>query len=424
MPTQLEEKRELVASELAQLEQIDAKAKEENRPYTDEEFKRSEEGMALVTQTNKEIETLTRSESLKQLLASKKSQVFGTPLVKVSKTAITNEDKSNAFKAWLTGDHEQYRRDKYVRAAELCGVDPSAKELFIRAQSTDTANEGIEFISDIATGVDAAMKNFGKVEQLSNLNIVDKCDTFHWTLFNDTSVESDKLGQNADVSGDAIDFDPLTFKYAAYKTGVIDVSLEAMEDVPNLVNLIQSALGERQARKLSKEYTDGTAASGNAGVGGYLHEAGEIDADSTGGGIELNDLLKLFGSVNADYRDNNDRCIWTMSDKTWIYLLQTLQTDDGKSLLGDFIDGPRGRLFGHPVIINNSMDDFSADDTSEQTPVAFGDQSRYLIARSPVRLVKTDNATELSANLLSYVRATGHITTKGDAIKKLVINGS
>ena len=83
--------------------------------------------------------------------------------------------------------------------------------------------------------------------------------------------------------------------------------------------------------------------------------------------LKLDDLKKLFFSLDSEYRENAK---WIMNDKTALYL-QSLKDSQGNFLWNQY----DGTFMGKEILISNFMPDIDAG----KKPVAFGDFSNYWI---------------------------------------------
>ena len=83
--------------------------------------------------------------------------------------------------------------------------------------------------------------------------------------------------------------------------------------------------------------------------------------------LKLDDLKKLFFSLDSDYRENAK---WIMNDKTALYL-QSLKDSQGNFLWNQY----DGTFMGKEILISNFMPDI---DTGLK-PIVFGDFSSYWI---------------------------------------------
>lgn len=83
--------------------------------------------------------------------------------------------------------------------------------------------------------------------------------------------------------------------------------------------------------------------------------------------VKLDDLKKLFFSLDSEYRENAK---WIMNDKTALYL-QSLKDSQGNFLWNQY----DGTFMGKEILISNFMPDIDAG----KKPIAFGDFSNYWI---------------------------------------------
>lgn len=106
--------------------------------------------------------------------------------------------------------------------------------------------------------------------------------------------------------------------------------------------------------------------SGNGEPLGFLVDK-DIKSLSATKELKLDDLKKLFFSLDSEYRKNAK---WIMNDKTVLYL-QSLKDSQGNYLWNQY----DGTFMGKEILISNFMPDI---DTGLK-PIAFGDFSNYWI---------------------------------------------
>ena len=110
---------------------------------------------------------------------------------------------------------------------------------------------------------------------------------------------------------------------------------------------------------------------------GILDDTAGAEVGVTSESITYDDIIRLYFSVDKDYRKN---AVWLMNDDTAL-TLRTLKDENGNYIWNQAND----TILGKRVVICNDMPD--AD--SGEKPVAFGDFSYYwIVKRSPVA-VKT-----------------------------------
>ncbi len=185
------------------------------------------------------------------------------------------------------------------------------------------------------------------------------------------------------------------------------------EFLHNYPYIFLSHLIKKFARSLGRAENDGFInGTGTDTPVGLLCENG-AETGVTTSSITFDDVIRLYFSVDARYRDNGS---WLMNDETAL-TLRLLKDDAGNSLW----DQATGTILGRPVLINNRMP--SASQGSK--PIAFGDLSYYWVIERDPAGVKV---------LLEKFYETGHIgymcverldgrLVRPDAVKTIVIDG-
>lgn len=102
----------------------------------------------------------------------------------------------------------------------------------------------------------------------------------------------------------------------------------------------------------------------------------EIESLVANSNFSLDDVKKLFFSLDSTYRENAK---WLMNDKTALYL-QTLKDENG-AYLWNINDN---KFMGKEVLISNHMPDIGAGNTA----IAIGDFSNYVLLERRIPTIK------------------------------------
>jgi len=155
---------------------------------------------------------------------------------------------------------------------------------------------------------------------------------------------------------------------------------------------IEDYLTKRLARSFAKaEDATFVTGSGENGPTGILHSEKGATVGVTTETITFDDVIRLFFSLDPDYRKN---AVWMMNDDTAL-ALRLLKDSSGNHLWNQAND----TILGKPVVISNDMPSAS----SGNTPILFGDFSYYwIICRSPVS-VRTLKEKFVTLNQIGYL---------------------
>ena len=124
---------------------------------------------------------------------------------------------------------------------------------------------------------------------------------------------------------------------------------------------------------------------------GILVDEGGADIGITTSSLSYEDIVKLYFSVDKEYRD---RGIWMMNDETAQHL-RTLKDESGNYIWNQSSD----TILGKQVVICNAMPSIS----SGAKPIVFGDFSYYwIVSRKPVA-VRTLSEKFIANNQTGYL---------------------
>lgn len=107
----------------------------------------------------------------------------------------------------------------------------------------------------------------------------------------------------------------------------------------------------------------------------FINGTGGAEVGVTTGSLTYDDVIRLFFSVDPDYRGNG---VWLMNDATAL-VLRTMKDENGNHLWNHAND----TILSKPVYICNAMPDIGAG----EKPIAFGDFSYYwIVDREPISI--------------------------------------
>ena len=161
------------------------------------------------------------------------------------------------------------------------------------------------------------------------------------------------------------------------------VSDEALQDAAQLESYLVSEFARRIAEKEEAAFIDGTGSSQPTGL---LTGAATGKTTSSGSAITFDEVLDLYGSLKAAYLPAS---VFIMNPATAVYLMKikTGVSSDNRFIWTASLsaDAP-GILLGRPVYLSSNMPTIA---TGKKT-IAFGDPSRYYVARRPSYTIQRD----------------------------------
>ncbi len=180
--------------------------------------------------------------------------------------------------------------------------------------------------------------------------------------------------ENAEVSDDATTFTNTDIALHMAR-GFVPVSIEAMQSIGNVAQVVQDVLMAGHADLLSAALTTGTGSSQPFGI--VTAVTAEATASATTDVFAVADVYNIFEALPAKYRRN---ATWA-SNIAALSDIRQFATDDGHSLLARIGEGEGGtRIFGRPWREASDMDG-AINATATNLYLLFGDFSNYWIAQ-------------------------------------------
>jgi HK97 family phage major capsid protein len=303
-----------------------------------------------------------------------------------------NRNRDMALRGWAlqptglcTADH--------VRAANEIGFNLNNKVLNlrlneipgkeIRAQSTSGSAGGYLIPTDLIRSLETALLYTCPIRQFAQVLRTASGNPIDIPTVDDTSNNGELVAENASYATQDVTFSKVTLNAYKFTSKLVLASLELLQDSAiNVGEILGNLLGERIGRSQLGYFTTGTGSSQPQGaVTGSA--AGVTSASATA--IAVDDLLGLVHSVDRAYRDAG---AWMMHDSILLAVRKLKDSTNQPIFTQSYIVGEPDRLFGYPVVINNSMASTVA--TTNKT-VLFGDWSKFIIRDAlDIQLVRSD----------------------------------
>ncbi|NBS71474.1 phage major capsid protein, partial [bacterium] len=229
----------------------------------------------------------------------------------------------------------------------------------------------------------------------------------------DTSNNGELVAENAAYATQDVTFSKVTLNAYKFTSKLVLASLELLQDSAiDVATILGNLLGERIGRSQLGYFTTGTGSSQPQGaVTGSA--AGVTSASATA--IAVDDLLGLVHSVDRAYRDAG---AFMMHDSVLLAVRKLKDSTNQPIFTQSYIVGEPDRLFGYPVVINNSMASTVA--TTNKT-VLFGDWSKFVIRDAlDIQLVRSDERyMEYGQSAFVALARSDSKVTISSAIKRL-----
>lgn len=355
----------------------------------------------------------------------------------------TARDHTMALRSWARGGIGL--DDEHAEACQRVGITPEAKEIdlhlpMIGAGETDpdqllTRAGRSAFVSQLENksredralsaiqgslgaytipegfvpNIERALLQFAAPRLVIDIMRTATGTDLPWPTVDDTGNEGELIGENTTVDEQNVAFGAIVFGAHKFSSKIVKVPFELIQDSGiNLARLLGSLLGERLARKMATEITNGVG--DGASPKGLVPASVLGKTTSSGTAITFDEVIDLMDSIDPAYRDNSSFMFHT-GISTHLRKLK-----DGQSRYlwerNTQISGP-DMIFGHPVTINQKMQATVA--TATKT-ILFGDFKKYKWRE--VGSIRMKRLEERFAELdqvafIGFMRADGNLLDAG-----------
>lgn len=310
---------------------------------------------------------------------------------------------------------EEYRRafgDYLLNGAS--GISQESRGAIERAGIAGLAG-GLIIPKTLASEIEVALKSYGGMFEAASIITTSHGGDLILPTINDTEAKATIVSEYDQSTRRAPSFGSVTLKAYTYRTPIVPVSQELLQDSAfNLDALLSTLLAESFARGINADLTNGTGTGKPTGV---VNAAVDSGAKPAAASITLDNIIDLIKSVNSAYARNGK----FMFNRNTLWELAKIKDQSGRYIWHESTrDGSPATLFGKEYILNDDIADIGAGNTS----VLFGDFSKYKIRMvQNFRVVRLNEllAEYLSIGLFGFARVDGNLLDAGtNPIKKLV----
>lgn len=295
------------------------------------------------------------------------------------------------------------------------GISAETRSLFEKRAGITGMSGGVIVPKTLASSIEVALKSYGGMFEAGTIISTSDGGDLIMPTINDTSAKATVVAEYQQSTKRAPSFGSETLKAYTYRTPIVPVSQELLQDSAfDLESLLGSLLAESFGRGINEDLTVG---NGTGKPKGIVNWATASDAAPAATAIKLDDIIDLLKSVDSAYARNgrfmfNRETLWSLvkiKDTTGRYIWQ-----EGAK------DGTPPTLFGRSYILNDDVASIGAGNAS----VLFGDFSKFKIRMvRNFRVIRLNEllAEYLSIGLFGFARVDGILLDAGThPVKKLV----
>lgn len=325
-----------------------------------------------------------------------------------------------------TADADDGKADTEYRAAFTDylmggegGITTERRKLFEQRAGITGVAGGVLVPRTLASTIEIALKAYGGMMEAGAIFTTAKGGDLLMPTVNDTASKATIVAEYQKSTQKAPSFGSETMKAYTYRTPIVPVSLELLQDSEfDMDALLGGLLAESFGRGVNDDLTNG---NGTGKPKGIITAATACDVSAAATAIKLDDILDLMKSVDSNYAKNGR----FMFHRETLYALMKIKDSTGRYIWQEGTkDGNPATLFAKPYTLNDDMPTIGAGKSS----VLFGDFSKFKIRIvKDFRVVRLNEllAEYLSIGLFGFARVDGMLLDAGtNPIKKLVHAGS
>lgn len=294
----------------------------------------------------------------------------------------------------------------------MMGRRDTSKEL--RAFTSGTGNTGGYAVpQDFRDQLEIALKAYGGMMEASEIIRTDTGATLPMPTFNYTGVAATIVGEGTGGSNDSsTPFGVANLGAYTYRSPILPVSYEFLQDSSFGTAFITSALGDSIGRAVNAHATTGT---GTGQPRGIVVDAASGKVGTTGQTTTVitDDLIDLEHSIDPAYRKSGSK--WMMADGSF-KVIRKLKDSQGRPIFLPGFDGMGGAgadtILGYDVVINQDIAAMAANAKS----ILFGrlDKYKLRIVKDVTMLRLTERyADYLQVAFILFMRADGRLLDAG-----------
>lgn len=325
------------------------------------------------------------------------------------KSEETIKNQKRAFKEWFRTGQVSAENRAFIRTEEQ-------RDLGVGAISAPITGGNVL----VPTGFDPilhnALKNYGQIVGAVGQLTTSSGGPIQVATANDTTKGMTVIGEATAVSENDPAFAGFTSNTDTLTSGVVKISNQLLQDAEfDLDSWIQNTFGTRYYRGLAQMIAQGNSSN----IAALSATLGATTA--TAGVIVYEDLVNLYGSLDAAYAQNAS---FVMTSTTRANLMGLISTTGQPILQTDPVSSqPFSSLFGRPIVISEYQQPIAAGDA----PILFGDlKEAYVLRQAGGFAIKRLDQLFALTNETGYVlfaRAGGYNVDSGThPVRSLVMH--
>ena len=269
------------------------------------------------------------------------------------------------------------------------GISAESRVLFEKRAGITGLSAGVIVPTTLADNIEIALKAYGGMFEAGTILSTATGGDLIMPTVNNTTAKAVVVPEYNQSTKSAPSFGSETLKAYTYRTPIVPVSLELLQDSAfDLETLLSGLLAESFGRGINEDLTIG---SGTGKPKGIVNWATASEAKPAAAAITLDDIIDLIKGVDSAYARNGK----FMFNRSTLWSLVKIKDSTGRYIWQEGArDGTPPTLFEKNYILNDDIADVGAGNAS----MLFGDLSKYKI-----RMVKNFRVIRLNELLAEYL---------------------
>lgn len=264
----------------------------------------------------------------------------------------------------------------------LLGEELTAEERAVQKRAINGTGGSVLIPSSIAPYIEKAVAGATGMLQAADIIRTSNGGDLVWPTMNNASVKAKIIAEYGQSQKTGKTFSSKTLKAYTYRTDIIPISLELLQDSAfNVEQYIGELLAEEFIAGLNADFTNG---SGEGAPRGITKDAKSVAL--AGDGVTYDDIISLMQAVPSGYQAASK---FMMNAKTMFELAKIKDGGESPLWISAMANSMPNTLFGKEIILNDDLADNN---------ILYGDFKKY-----KVRMVKDFSAAVMKEALMEYL---------------------
>lgn len=282
----------------------------------------------------------------------------------------------------------------------LLGEELTAEEKAVQKRAITGTGGSVLIPSSVAPYIETALNGATGMLQAADIIRTTAGGDLVWPTINNASVKAKIVAEYGQSSKAGKTFSSKTLKAYTYRTDIIPVSLELLQDSAfNVEQYIGELLAQEFVAGLNADFTNGTGSNAPRGI--------TLDAKAVtaaGAGVTYDDIISLMKAVPSGYQAAGK---FMMNAKTMFDLALIKDGNERPIWTPSMSASMPSTVFGKEVILNDEVADGN---------ILYGDLKKYkvrMVRDFSVAVMKEALMEYLSIGMIGFGRADGVLLDAG-----------